>query len=543
MHKISICVLSLFVLILTCTTVIAQTEKPGKYRADAVIVLHGFGGSFGSQLFCNNQDAIRRFEYEVRQQPLHFIAINVPSGLVVDPILHSYESLVAELKERFAEVSVIPWDWRRGVEYNVSTYALPEYQRLVQAYRRVHFVGHSTGGLLIRELLARQGDEHLGRVAFCGVPHKGLAAPYLAWNGGELEGLGAVFGPYTRLIFKYIKIGCGCADTPFTTFLREGCASYPYPMQSLRDLIPIYGFLRKGPMSQIGILESHAGLCHQNRFLAELDTVDRPWDTSIRAHYFVGKSHETPYYVSVKKDDKQCSRLKWPDGKYQSTFYKVLGDKRVLASSGCPTYRRGYEPPQCTFVDTVTSRRRLFSERKNDHGNCTTVFKEEIANFLEFGRITRPPTTTTSTITTTTIAVTTTTAQDPTTTLPVTTTTTTMPSGGAEGVILGVVTEDGLVYDDMLDLVYHQRVVVALADLDGDGELDDDVALHPNTGWSADDARIIQFYPDGTQMTYVGFLVGTTTMRVSFDPDGDGPIAPYTDAMSITIDDGSYGGG
>lgn len=531
MHKISLFVVGVLVLCLVGSAAVSQTIKPGRYRARAVIIVHGFGGSFGAPLFCNNQDAIRKFERAVLEEPLHAIAIKVPDQLVVDPILHVYDYINKELRWRFTEVVLLPWDWRRGVEYNVEQYLLPEYQRLAAKYRRVHLVGHSTGGLLIRSLLARVGDANLGRVAFCGVPHEGLAASYLAWNGGMLQGTNIWTENYTRLIFDYIQTGCGCGSQSRLDFFRNGCASYPYPMESLRDLIPSYAFVRKG--SVMGQFVTSGELCQKNPFLEALEQVTEPWDVQIRAHYFVSRSQSTPYFVAIKDNDKQCSRLRWPDGSYKSIYYKTAGDNRVVAESGCPDLWSMENPPQCTFTDKVPAIGKHYKPKAINHGNCTTVFTEEIANFLQYGRITKPPTTTTSTTSTTTLAVTTTTEGDPTTTLPVTTTT--IPDESLAGVRIEP--------DWDLGLIYTQRSLYAFADADGGGVLDDDVSMHAYTTWSADDTNIVQFYPDGGQMYYVGFQVGTTTIRVSFDPDGDGPKSPYTDAITVTINDGSGGEG
>ena len=539
MHAVKVFVVGVFVLFLTSATVIAETEQPSKYRADAVMVLHGIGGMLDDSLFCNNKKAIRDFELSV-QGLWRAIKITVPSEPTLDPIRHTYDPLIADLKKHFKHVEPGHYDWRKGMEWIVENDVLPVYRRLVAEYGRVHLVGDSAGGNIIRLLLEREGDEHVGRIAFCGTPLRGAADAYFLWNGGVVDGNGIVPTNVLETMLYYIQVGCGCAGISRLQFLRNGCAAYPYPFQLVHELVPEYLFVRRNTLN--GVPYRPESLCERNPTLSWLEEAPRPWNTKYRAHFFLGKKQPTAYVASIKGGTKDCGRLKWPDGKYLATFDKVIGDNRVIVESGQPSSWYVENPDGWTFTDEVSDTGKLFPESKNNHGKCTTVFTEEMRNFLLYGRTQKPATTTTST-TTTTLAVTTTTAGDTTTTVLVTTTTTTLPSGSAGGVILGVVVEDGLVYDDMLDLVYHQRVVVALADLDGDGELDDDVALHPNTVWSADDANIIQFYPDGNQMTYVGFLVGTTTMRVSFDPDGDGPMSPYTDAMSVTIDDGTFGGG
>lgn len=62
---------------------------------------------------------------------------------------------------------------------------------VIHQYDRIHFVGHSMGGLLIREVLSRYqthiGEEKLGRVVMIGTPNRGseyadLLLPYRLFN-------------------------------------------------------------------------------------------------------------------------------------------------------------------------------------------------------------------------------------------------------------------------------------------------------------------------------------------------------------------------
>lgn len=52
---------------------------------------------------------------------------------------------------------------------------------------RLHFIGHSLGGLVIRALLASRPPDRLGRVVTLGTPHNGsfVAARFARWPGGR----------------------------------------------------------------------------------------------------------------------------------------------------------------------------------------------------------------------------------------------------------------------------------------------------------------------------------------------------------------------
>lgn len=73
---------------------------------------------------------------------------------------------------------------------------LSAFVRRVDA-QRLHFVGHSLGGLVIRALLALEPPDRLGRVVTLGTPHNGsfVAQRFARWPGGRRmmgRGIGAM---------------------------------------------------------------------------------------------------------------------------------------------------------------------------------------------------------------------------------------------------------------------------------------------------------------------------------------------------------------
>jgi pimeloyl-ACP methyl ester carboxylesterase len=84
-----------------------------------------------------------------------------------------------------------------NVDYPSSRHSLPELAGIVRpsvakfaaSVDRVHFVGFSMGGLLIRTLLASERPENLGRVVMIGTPN----------GGSEVADLLRDFAPYRRI--------------------------------------------------------------------------------------------------------------------------------------------------------------------------------------------------------------------------------------------------------------------------------------------------------------------------------------------------------
>ena len=79
-------------------------------------------------------------------------------------------------------------------------------QQLPRDWQRIHFVGHSMGGLIIRQYLAGHGVEGLGRCVLIGTPNKGTS----------LAGIAARYFSFALHLFK-----------PIQSFLPGGLAIAP----------------------------------------------------------------------------------------------------------------------------------------------------------------------------------------------------------------------------------------------------------------------------------------------------------------------------
>ncbi|WP_345873477.1 esterase/lipase family protein [Shewanella algae] len=66
-----------------------------------------------------------------------------------------------------------------------------------QQYPRVHFVAHSMGGLIVRQLLAEQPPDNLGHSVFIATPHDGSPLASLA---DKLPGYSRLFQPLQSLL-------------------------------------------------------------------------------------------------------------------------------------------------------------------------------------------------------------------------------------------------------------------------------------------------------------------------------------------------------
>ncbi|KKU53020.1 MAG: hypothetical protein UX74_C0007G0037 [Parcubacteria group bacterium GW2011_GWA2_47_10b] len=112
-------------------------------KADArrpVLVLPGIGASYADDLFCGQEGAIQDFERDLRSTKVFtrwFTSINteIPLEWSVDSILHSYDSLIAEINKNPELVAVpVPWDWRLSLVEASKTFLEPAIRKAKQDY-------------------------------------------------------------------------------------------------------------------------------------------------------------------------------------------------------------------------------------------------------------------------------------------------------------------------------------------------------------------------------------------------------------------------
>ncbi len=112
----------------------------------------------------------------------------------LDPILHSYDDLIASLEtngyESEMNLFTFPYDWRRDNE--TSAHSLQGKVEDVQqssGVSRVDLVAHSMGGLVARAYIEAVGgalyNDTVDQLVTLGTPNSGSPEAYLKWEAGE----------------------------------------------------------------------------------------------------------------------------------------------------------------------------------------------------------------------------------------------------------------------------------------------------------------------------------------------------------------------
>ncbi|MEI8104167.1 MAG: alpha/beta hydrolase, partial [Candidatus Moraniibacteriota bacterium] len=111
--------------------------------------------------------------------------------LVLDPILHTYDDLVASLErngyEKGKNLFSFPYDWRQSNAYTAELLASRlSTIRTQTGLTKVDVVAHSMGGLVVRSYIEGNGyHDDIDQLITLGAPHHGSPEAYLRWEGGE----------------------------------------------------------------------------------------------------------------------------------------------------------------------------------------------------------------------------------------------------------------------------------------------------------------------------------------------------------------------
>lgn len=270
---------------------------------------------------------------------------------VIDPILHSYDDLIATLDANDYTLGVdlftFPYDWRKS---NVDTAILlkqkiDEVKALCQC-SKVDLVAHSMGGLAARQYIQSAAyQQDVDQLIFLGTPHLGAPKAYLMWEGGE-------FG--TTLDVKAFVIEKALSQEAH----EKGYASlFEYlqnkPVTAVRELLPIYDYIFDGSN-----LRHYPNSYPGNTFLNGLqNTVNTLNQSGVQVTNIVGNIGSDSTITAISATT-STELPKWQDG-YPIGYHDLLGSHGLELGAGDGTVpfasASAIQPPVSTLDVCHTS--------------------------------------------------------------------------------------------------------------------------------------------------------------------------------------------
>lgn len=244
---------------------------------------------------------------------------------VIDPILHTYDDLIATLDEngytREVDLFTFPYNWRKS---NVET-ALLLKEKIKEVKRvcdcdKVDLVAHSMGGLVARQYVqsADAYENDIDQLIFLGTPHLGAPKAYLMWEGGTT--------------------GNDWQDAPLDFLLAQEAKERGYPdlfsyvrnepIQSVRELLPVYDYIFDGAQ-----LRDYPTGYPTNEFLEVLNSnLDELTNSGIEIFAIRGELGQDGTIVGITALDPTPYLPKWEHGFPESILGS--GDGTVPTVSG-----------------------------------------------------------------------------------------------------------------------------------------------------------------------------------------------------------------
>lgn len=226
--------------------------------------------------------------------------------LVIDPILHTYDDLIATLVangyEEGKDLFTFPYEWRDSNVLNAAFLRNKINQiKEICSCEKVDIVAHSMGGLLARQYIQSNNyADDVDQIIFLGTPHKGSPRSYLIWEGGEFEQGALNF--FMKKFFQWEALKNGYLS--LFDYIQDR------PIISVNELLPIFDYLKD---KDTGILRDYSENYPRNIFLESLD-IDKSklFNTGIEITNIVGNTgEETLETIRVV----QTTGNKWIHGK------------------------------------------------------------------------------------------------------------------------------------------------------------------------------------------------------------------------------------
>lgn len=246
---------------------------------------------------------------------------------VIDPILHTYDDLIATLDENGytlgEDLFAFGYDWRNS---NVTTAQLLKAKidevKNICGCAKVDLVAHSMGGLVARQYMQSGAyEDDVDQLIFLGTPHRGAPKAYLMWEGGAFV-TPSVFDRLTQLFLKGDARKNGF-DTAFE-YLRG------HPVAAVGELLPDYSYLFDDD-----VLRAYPTEYPANPFLESLNAnVQTLLDAGSTLYSFVSGDHDTITGLNVVPAPEKAPL--WEHG-YPDNFDLKNTDRGLILGAGDQT--------------------------------------------------------------------------------------------------------------------------------------------------------------------------------------------------------------
>lgn len=255
---------------------------------------------------------------------------------VMDPILHTYDDLIATLDANGytpdEDLFPFPYNWRKS---NVETAVLlkekiDEIKEICEC-DKVDIVAHSMGGLVARQYIqSHDYEDDVDQLIFLGTPHLGAPKAYLMWEGGEIAPT-ELSRPIEDILNKFSKFLLTHEAK------EEGYPSlFAYlrtePIESVRQLLPVYDYIFDS-----NTLRDYPSDYPTNPFLENLNAnVDTLINSGVRLYNIIGDTLEQRTVVGINVVDPAPYLPLWANG-YPDGFNDIFGDHGLVLGGGDQT--------------------------------------------------------------------------------------------------------------------------------------------------------------------------------------------------------------
>ncbi|HEY4515745.1 MAG TPA: hypothetical protein VJH67_00980 [Candidatus Paceibacterota bacterium] len=290
--------------------------------------------------------------------------------LVIDPILHTYDDLLATFDQNGytpgLDLFTFPYEWRDSnlLTANLLDDKITEVKNACLSQTpqnidcsKVDIVAHSMGGLVARAYIqSLDYDSDVDQLIFLGTPHKGSPTDYLQWEAGK-------FPPDVNNIMKELFFEAEALRKGYPTIFDY---IHNRPILSVQELLPIFDYLKDDNTATV---RAYPNNYPQNVFLESLNNnISALINSGVEVTNIVGDSGENKTINTIRVIPTDHA-IFWQHGEPEG-FGGVIGDSGLERGVGDNTVS-----PTSSALTGFTSEEIVASHNRIPTKSANSVFK------------------------------------------------------------------------------------------------------------------------------------------------------------------------